>query len=100
MTGQGLENDKSHYSSRSSVHGQREPTACWMGAERERCPRYHMHQIPEEVRLTNAFAFVYGKALSKVPEGATEVGGEDRAVVVERNMAYGRSKDDRQRKRA
>lgn len=54
-----------------------------------------MRPILEEVRLKDVMPFAYGRDLNIAPNADTEVGCEDSAVAVERNMPGVRSEDDR-----
>lgn len=62
---------------------------------RKYCLRYHMYLILEEMEWKDAIDISYGNGLSISPKAGTAVGGDNSAVVVEINMSYVTSEDDR-----
>lgn len=67
--------------------------------ERKRQGKYflehNIYLILEEVELNDAIAFAYDNGLRISPKPDVEEGGENSPVVVEINMTYARSRDER-----
>lgn len=94
-TGQDVGNGGSRNSSKHIIDGPWLPSACSLEAAGEVLPTISYVTDFGRRGAERSNWFGYGNGLSIAPKAEAEIGGEDIAIVVDRNMTDARGEDDR-----